>query len=251
MSVKNIPNGVRDLYQCRQCRSFLRIQGMVKEDPGYGLPNPSGGVWNPCYYNCRCGKFLIHDPNDGGELTLSLDVRRVPYSGGSALYLYGKVDLMVCRGKNIKTLLSQDKHGSAVSLDINDGNFPPERWEDDVVVAKVEYRIFYLPQPMEFEKVALCLHQETCRGASLREGLVFCHERPGIHRKLSMYLPGSSWRDPTTAYKTRSIPHIGKTHDVFLRQLDQVYQPGTIFLAVAFKTKPMRWLFHEVSAFLF
>ncbi|MEK7124731.1 MAG: hypothetical protein AAB877_03590 [Patescibacteria group bacterium] len=206
---------------------------MVK-DPFDSLPNPAGGFWYPGYYNCCCGKFLIHDPDDGGNLTLSPNVRQVPYNGNSILYWYGQVSLMVDYAKKIKALLNQGNYNyHAISPDINDCNFPPEPWEQCLNTEKVKYGLFYLPQSMEFEEVVLELDKENCRGALLREGLTFCNGKPEIHRKISMFIPGSFWRDAKTAYKTRGIPHIGKNHDVFLRQLDSLYEPGTFFLAVA------------------
>lgn len=233
MSTANISNGAMELYQCLHCQRFLRIRGMVN-DPFDALPKPEGGFWHPKYYNCQCGKFLIHDPDDGRHLTLSSNVKRMSYEGNSSLYWYGKVNCQVDYEKTIKALIAKGKYG-VVSSDINDCNFLPEPWEQNLTVCMVEYKIFYLPQSMEFEEIAIELNKENCRGASLREGLTLCNEKSKIHRKISLFVPGSFWRDVKTAYQTRSIPHIGKNHDVFLRQLDCAYKSGTFFLAVSLR----------------
>ena len=153
------------------------------------------------------------------------------------LYLYGKVSLPVAYGKTIKELLGLGGYRS-VCPDICDGHFPPEIWEQHLVATSVQFKIFGIKKVMEFEGVLMELGREHCHGASLREGLAFGIEKPRIHQKISLVLPGSFWRNQKTAFKTRQVPElssISNSRHMYLCQLDRVWPAGTFFLATALR----------------
>ncbi len=149
------------------------------------------------------------------------------------LHLYGKTEALVPYGTTIKELLDRGKYGKPC-LDICEENFPLETWEVGLPAAIVVFSIFRVGKPMEFEDMAIALHKSKHRGASLRQGLGFGIEKPHIHERISLILPGSFWRNRKTAFQIRQVPglySISGSRHVYLRQLDLVLPEGAFVLA--------------------